>query len=201
VLAGDGPVFCAGGDLGSMSSAASAGDLPALLADAGARFAALIEAIVRCPRPVVAAVRGAAAGGGMSLALACDVRIADRTARLIPSWGRWGLPPDGGATALLALLIGPLASADVFVRRAEIGAGSPFAPAVFAEVVDDDVLDRAVAVAAALAASLGAAAAKAVTRGLVLPTLRAQIDVELAALQRAAADPAVVATLTTLAGR
>lgn len=193
VLAGEGDVFCSGGDVRVM---AGVEDLAALLAREAARFADLVEAVVTCPRPVVAAVRGAAVGGGMSLALACDVRIAGRSARLVPGWGRWGLPPDGCASALLAHALGTAAASAVLVRGQEVGTTSPFAPLLFSEVVDDaGVLEAAVAEAERLGAHPGARAAKAVTRPLFLPALRAQREVELAALLAAASSPSVTASL------
>lgn len=194
VLAAEGDVFCAGGDVSVLRTAASDGELEALLAQSGRAFADLVEQVVRCPRPVVAAVRGPVAGGGISLALACDVRIAGPATRLVPAWGRWGLPPDGGVTALLAAALGPLAASSALVLADDLTPAS--APGLFARVVDDDqVLEVAVSVAERLAGSPGARAAKAVTRSLLLPLLRTQSDVELAALGAAARGPAVAALL------
>jgi 2-(1,2-epoxy-1,2-dihydrophenyl)acetyl-CoA isomerase len=196
VLAGEGAAFCSGGDVTALRAASTGGDLSGLLAGAGREFTALVEQVVRCPRPVVAAVRGAAVGGGLCLALACDVRIAGRSTRLVPGWGRWGLPPDGGATALLASAVGPVAAAGALITADDLTPDSPLAPLLFAEVVDDDqVLPTAVALAQRLAASPGARAAKAVTRELLLPLLRAQGERELAAMQQAAGEPAVAALL------
>jgi 2-(1,2-epoxy-1,2-dihydrophenyl)acetyl-CoA isomerase len=196
VLAGRGPVFCGGGDVAAMSAATSRGDLMELFAEAGEAFADLTEAIVGGPRPAVAAIQGAAVGGGISLALACDVRVAGRSTRLIPGWGRWGLPPDGGASALLAAAVGPAAAAAFLVRGQELTTASPLAPLLFDEVVDDEaVLETAIALAQRIHDNRGAAAAKSVARELRLPLLRAQRGAELAALRAAAEDPAVVAAL------
>jgi enoyl-CoA hydratase/carnithine racemase len=196
VLAGEGEHFCAGGDVGDLAAAASADGLASLLERGGRAFGALVAAIVSCPAPVVAAVNGAAVGGGLSLALACDLRIAGPSTQLVPAWGRWALPPDGGATALLAQAIGPSAAAAVLIGGRPLDTWSPWASAVFTEVVDDDrILDAAVETATRLAASPGARAAKAATRSLVLPQLCAQLDVEQAALARAARDPEVLALL------
>ena len=57
-----------------------------------------VEALRTFPKPVIAAVDGAAAGAGFSLALACDLIVAAEDARFILSYGRIGLSPDGGAT-------------------------------------------------------------------------------------------------------
>jgi 2-(1,2-epoxy-1,2-dihydrophenyl)acetyl-CoA isomerase len=196
LLAGEGDVFCAGGDVTAMTEASARGSLADLLASAGAAFADLVEAIVTCPRPVVGAILGTAVGGGMTLALACDVRIAGHSTRLVPGWGRWGLPPDGGASALLASVVGPAAAAAVVIAGDALTTQSRLTHLLFDEVVaDDDVLSTAIAAAERICANPGAAAAKAVTRPLLLPVLQAQRAVELEAMRRAADDPAVGAAL------
>src|SRR5205085_10686669 len=119
--------FCAGGDLSVLSEAATAGDLAGLLAARAAAFADLVEAMLACPRPLVAAVDGPAVGGGVSLALACDVRVASPRAKLVLGWARWGLPPDGGARALLAGAIGADPARELLDAAAEIDTESPYA--------------------------------------------------------------------------
>ena len=199
LLSAVGPVFCAGGDLAVLGQVSTDGDLPEFLAANAAAFADLVEAIVACPRPVVAAIDGPAVGGGASLALACDIRLATPRARLVLGWGRWGLPPDGGASALLANAVGPSAARSLLIEAAEVGTDSPLAPLLFTRVVAPDLLTAdAVAVCAALAESSGARGAKEATGALLLPALRAQREEELAALARAAADPSVVARLAML---
>jgi enoyl-CoA hydratase/carnithine racemase len=198
VLAGEGEHFCAGGDVSDLTASAGAGDLESLLERGGRAFGALVAAIVSCPSPVVAAVNGAAVGGGLSLALACDVRIAGPSTQLVPAWGRWALPPDGGATALLAQTIGPAAAAAMLISGQTLDTWSPWASVVFTEVVDDErVREVALSTAEQLAASPGARAAKAATRPLLLPQLCAQLEVEQAALAKAAHDPAVLALLSS----
>ena len=197
VLAAEGEHFCAGGDVSAMAEATASGGLADLLERGGRAFGALVAAIVSCPSPVVAAVNGAAVGGGLSLALACDVRVAGPSTQLVPAWGRWALPPYWGATALLAQAIGPAAAASLLIRGEPLDTWSPWASALFTEVVDDDrIRDVAVATAERLAASPGARAAKAATQPLRLPQLCAQLEVEQAALVKAARDPAVLALLS-----
>lgn len=100
VLRGDGAHFCAGGDLNRISGARERP--PEAQAASIDQFADFIEALQAFPKPVIAAVEGHAAGGGMSLALACDLVVASHEARFTMSYGRIGLTPDGGATWHLA---------------------------------------------------------------------------------------------------
>ena len=100
VLAGEGDFFCAGGDLRALISRR---ELPSV--ERRARVEVLhgmIRAIRACPKPVIAAVEGGAAGAGVSLALACDMLVAARGAFFTVAYVKSGLSPDGGATAFLA---------------------------------------------------------------------------------------------------
>ena len=96
VLRGDGIHFCAGGNLQGLNARRQSGP------DAQVRMLELlhqfVEALRVFPKPVIAAVEGAAAGAGFSLALACDLVVAAEDARFILSYARVGLTPDGGAT-------------------------------------------------------------------------------------------------------
>jgi len=104
VLRGDGAQFCAGGDLQRLRGTRLRDDGGGADAQRASidRFHALVEAIAGCPKPVIAAVEGWAAGGGFSLALACDLIVAADDARFVMSYGRIGLSPDGGGTWQLA---------------------------------------------------------------------------------------------------
>lgn len=107
VITGAGRAFCSGGDITFMQEVMSKGgrfeDFRALV-DSGRELMLAFQAI---EKPVIAAVNGAAAGGGMSLALACDVRWASESARFGQSFVRIGLHPDWGALYTLPRLIGP----------------------------------------------------------------------------------------------
>ncbi|CAM4149502.1 enoyl-CoA hydratase [Comamonas aquatilis] len=100
VLTGEGGHFCAGGDLRQL---AKRRELP--VQERRERLEDLnhmIRAIRDCPRPVIAAVEGAAAGAGLSLAMACDMLVAATNAVFSVAYVKVGLTPDGGATAFLS---------------------------------------------------------------------------------------------------
>lgn len=105
VVRGSGRAFCAGGDVETMARLREGGQ--------AAEFRAVLHAGAECvlalqafPGITVAAVHGVAAGAGLSLALACDLRVAATDARLVPSWGRLGLAPDWGASYWLPRALG-----------------------------------------------------------------------------------------------
>lgn len=100
ILCGAGGRFCSGGDLKRIATARDRP--PQAQADAIDQFGSFVNAIQICPKPVIAAVEGVAAGGGMSLALACDLLVAAEDARFVMSYAKLGLTPDGGGSWHLA---------------------------------------------------------------------------------------------------
>jgi len=100
IFTGAGAHFSAGGDLQRIRGLRAQG--PQAQADSMALFHTLIESLRAFPKPVIAAVEGHAAGGGMSLALACDLIVAADDARFSMAYGRVGLSPDGAGTWHLA---------------------------------------------------------------------------------------------------
>jgi 2-(1,2-epoxy-1,2-dihydrophenyl)acetyl-CoA isomerase len=105
VITGAGRAFCAGGDIASMAELQDKGDTSVI-----ERRMTLGSQIIHClrtmPKPVIAAINGAAAGAGMNLALACDMRLAARSARFSESFVKIGLVPDWGGTYLLTQTVG-----------------------------------------------------------------------------------------------
>ena len=100
VLTGEGGHFCSGGDLRQL---ATRRELP--VEERRAKLEGLhdlVRALRACDKPVIAAVEGAAAGAGLSLALACDMLVAARNAVFSVAYVKVGLTPDGGVTAFLA---------------------------------------------------------------------------------------------------
>jgi len=100
VLQGEGAHFCAGGNLRGLAQRRHSG--PHAQVQMLEHLNRWIEALRAFPKPVIAAVEGAAAGTGFSLALACDLIVAAEDASFVLSDARVGLTPDGGATWHLA---------------------------------------------------------------------------------------------------
>ena len=100
VLTGADHFFCAGGNLNRLLE--NRAKERAVQADSIAQLHGWIEAIRDCPKPVIAAVDGAAAGAGFSLALACDLIVAGASAKFVMAYIKVGLTPDGGASWFLS---------------------------------------------------------------------------------------------------
>ena len=96
VLAGEGATFCAGGNLNRLLG--NRARPPEVQRDSIDALHAWVRALRDCPKPVIAAVEGAAAGAGCSLALACDLIVAAEDARFALSYVKVGLSPDGGGS-------------------------------------------------------------------------------------------------------
>lgn len=104
IISGEGKAFCAGGDLKwalSFPQGPAAG-----FHELAARFHQAVLEIRRMPKPVIGAINGIAAGGGFSLALACDFRVMSKSAVLRQAYTSNGLCIDGGGSFILPRLVG-----------------------------------------------------------------------------------------------
>jgi 2-(1,2-epoxy-1,2-dihydrophenyl)acetyl-CoA isomerase len=121
VLTGAGRGFCAGGDLEFILDLRkrNASDELKTLLEAGKE---ICLAIATMTKPVIAAVNGPAAGGGMNLALAADMRIASEQASFAESFAKVGLYPDFGGTYFLPRIVGPALSAELFYTAETLSA-------------------------------------------------------------------------------
>jgi 2-(1,2-epoxy-1,2-dihydrophenyl)acetyl-CoA isomerase len=193
LLAGAGPHFCVGADVGDLAAAAAAeaDPRPAVQALAG-ELHDLVRALAEVPVPVVAAVRGWAAGAGMSLALAADLAVAGVSTRLRPAYPAIGLSPDGGLTWTLPRAVGPARARHILLTDRVITADEALALGLVAVVVaDDDVAAEAQALAQRLAD--GPVRALGRTKQLLRASgerdLATQLDAEAQAIAESAADP------------
>jgi len=105
VLTGEGKGFCSGQSLDDPALSGKNGKIDILRAVEG-RYNPLLRKMLTMEKPIIAAVNGPAAGAGMGLALACDLRIASETASFMTAFTRIGLVPDSGLSLLLPRLIG-----------------------------------------------------------------------------------------------
>lgn len=154
IITGEGRGFCAGLDLKAGSEQGTwvegVGPVQTLYAFQQ-DIAELMVLMRRCPQPLVAAVNGPAAGGGLSLALACDYRIATEAARFACSYVNLGLSGcDVGSSYFLPKLIGPSWAADMIYSGRLVGAEEALRMGLVNDVVAaDELLPRAHAVAEA----------------------------------------------------
>lgn len=103
VLHGAGESFCAGADLNVLRDEPTPEEMYEHLTE---RYLPLIRSIMELPLPVVAAIEGTAAGAGMALALACDLRVMADDAQIVPAFSSIGFVPDSGASYFLARQVG-----------------------------------------------------------------------------------------------
>jgi 2-(1,2-epoxy-1,2-dihydrophenyl)acetyl-CoA isomerase len=118
VLTGAGGAFCAGGDVKAFDesggAAAGASSWDAGVHEQRLNHRATAGALFGMPKPTIAAIPGAAAGAGLSLALACDLRIAVGTAVMTTAFARVGLAGDYGGTWFLTRLVGPAKAKELY---------------------------------------------------------------------------------------
>ncbi|MEK6805018.1 MAG: enoyl-CoA hydratase-related protein [Pseudomonadota bacterium] len=180
LLAGEGRAFCSGADLGTLPPRDAQGrlDLGLMLER---HYNPLVLKMRACPKPIVSAVNGLAAGAGCSLALMADLTIAARSAYFLQAFVNIGLVPDAGATWLLPRLVGPQRAAGMAMLGEKLPAEKAQAWGLIWEVVDDDqLLTTATALAQKLADGPGVALAriKQLQNATALNGLSAQLDLE-----------------------
>jgi len=154
VITGAGRGFCVGQDLTEFREAA--GDIAARLRD---NYHPNIRAIRALEKPVIAAVNGAAAGAGMSLACACDLRIAADSATFVPAFINIGLIPDSGGSYFVTRILGPARAFEWLASGKRLTAAEAHAWGLVSEVTEAAELP-------ARAAELGAQLADLPTRGV-----------------------------------
>ncbi|MDL9935562.1 enoyl-CoA hydratase-related protein [Gordonia sp. ABSL1-1] len=163
LLVGAGANFCAGGNVRAF---AGAEHRPTYLRHIADTFHGLVAALYEADRPVVAAVKGWAAGAGMSLVLHADVAIGGESTKMRPAYRGIGLTPDGGMTWTLPRAIGAARARNVILTDKVVSATEALDWGLLSEVVADDQVE-ATARAAAEKIAAGPWQADAATRRLL----------------------------------
>lgn len=135
IISGEGTAFCAGGDL-KWASDWAAGPAAAFH-NLAARYHQLVLEIRRMPKPVIAAINGIAAGGGFSLALACDFRIMAESAIMRQAYTSNGLSIDGGGSFTLPRMVGLPRALEILAFDNPISASQALEWGLVNRVVED----------------------------------------------------------------
>ncbi|MFV0298943.1 MAG: enoyl-CoA hydratase-related protein [Hyphomicrobiaceae bacterium] len=144
LITGAGTAFCAGGDVKNMGDRRAPTDHTH-----DERFRIMQErhqgsagALYKLRKPTVAALPGAAAGAGLALALACDIRIAAKSAFAATGYARVGLSGDYGIAWLLTRAVGPARARELLLTAERVGSDRAEALGLFNRVVPDEVLQE-----------------------------------------------------------
>jgi 2-(1,2-epoxy-1,2-dihydrophenyl)acetyl-CoA isomerase len=202
VLAAQGEVFSVGGDLDHFLSArdrirAEAYEMTQL-------FHAGLQRLVQCAAPVVTALRGVAAGGGMSLALAGDIVIASRKARLVTAYTRSGLTPDGGLSWRLPRMVGVRRAFELLALNETLDADRACELGLVTRVVEDDELNSCVDSVVATLCAMSPAALGGLKRLMAMSpvnSLAEQFDLESAIIADTLDTPETMAMLDAFVAR
>lgn len=143
VVTGAGKAFCAGGDVASMVELQARNDV-SVITDRMHVGAEVVQLIRAMPKPVIAAINGAAAGAGMNLALACDMRLAADTARFSASFVKLALVPDWGGTYLLTRLVGTAKAMELMMTGDRLDAAEALRLGLVNRVVASDAFRQEV---------------------------------------------------------
>ncbi len=137
VITGKGRAFCAGADLQSLSQR---GEI-SLAADLREGFNPVCSKIFHLEKPVVAMVNGVAAGAGVGIAFACDLRIVSESAKFVEAFAKVGLIPDSGATFTMPRLLGLTKAMELAFTGESVDASEAFRMGIVNKVVPPDQLE------------------------------------------------------------
>ena len=182
VITGAGRAFCSGQDLKAIQDQGSDGDIGDFVrSHLRLHFNRMILAIRRLPKPVVGSINGVAAGAGMSLALACDLRVGTEKSSFMQAFARVGLVPDSGSTFLLPALLGSSRALDLAWTARRVGADEALAMGLLnRKVPEPELAKEAQELAASLARgpALATAMAKEAIYGAAERGLAEALDLE-----------------------
>lgn len=199
VLKGSGRSFTVGGDIDFLSSI-DAKELPSMLGDMTTRYHEALRIFNRLPVPVIAAVHGACAGGGLGLMYCADLVLAAEDSRFALGFSALGLSPDGGNSWFLPRLVGARRAAELYFENRVLSAEEAKEWGLVNRVVANDQL-HVEAMACAERMTKGAAAGLTEARRLLRQSwdksLSEQLEAETDALATVASEPAVQQALTS----
>jgi 2-(1,2-epoxy-1,2-dihydrophenyl)acetyl-CoA isomerase len=190
LITGTGKAFCSGGDLQWISQQAE--EAGSVLHRLAPRFHGSISEIRRMPKPVIAAINGIAAGGGFSLALACDFRVMGRSGVLRQAYTSSGLSIDGGGSFVLPRLVGLARAMTIMAFDEPISSTQAMEWGLVTKVVaDEEVLSEAFSILDRL--SQGSLHSFAWSKRLMVDsfnnTLETQLEMERQGISDCAAHP------------
>lgn len=142
LLKGAGGTFCVGGDVKSMAAAGAPPPLEQKVANLR-RGMEVSRILHQMPKPVVAQIDGAAAGAGLSMALACDLRVAGASAKITTAFAKVGLSGDFGGTYFLTHLIGAAKARELYLTSPVLTAEQAQALGIVSRVVPDAEVESA----------------------------------------------------------
>jgi enoyl-CoA hydratase/carnithine racemase len=174
VVTGTGRAFCAGADMGDLTSISSAGVNSAAGTDVGKLVGARHPHFVTTMRkPVIAAINGACAGMGLTMALACDVRFAAEGAKFTTSFARRGLIAEYGISWILPRIVGHAVALDLLLSGRVFLADEAERLGLVKEVVaPDELLPRAIAYAEDIAANCAPSSLAVIKQQVYADTMR-----------------------------
>jgi 2-(1,2-epoxy-1,2-dihydrophenyl)acetyl-CoA isomerase len=140
VITGAGRGFCSGGDVKAMSEREKSGDGGNIREKYLPIRDRIVLALRECPKPIIAAVNGAAAGAGMSLAMACDMRIASSAAKFSQAFVKRGLHPDWGGSWFLPRIVGTAKACELILTGDNIDAQTALDLGILNSVVAPEAL-------------------------------------------------------------
>ncbi|MEN1579687.1 enoyl-CoA hydratase-related protein [Pseudomonas aeruginosa] len=193
VLEGSGRSFTVGGDIDFLAGVA-AEELSGMLGDMTTPYHEALRIFNRLPVPVIAAVHGACAGGGLGLMYCADLVLAAEDSRFALGFSALGLSPDGGNSWFLPRLVGARRAAELYFENRVLSAEEAKEWGLVNRVVPGDRLHaeaRACAERMTRGAATGFAEARRLLRQSWDKSLSEQLEAETDALARAAAEPAV----------
>lgn len=185
IVTGEGKAFCAGGDVALFNSSPDPGEAIRQLTK---RLHFTISGIRRILKPVIAMINGTAAGAGISIAAACDLRICASSVKFRQAYTSIGLVPDGAWTLLVPLLIGFGKASELAYMDPVFNAKEALAIGLVNQVVEDGELERTtlqIALKLAQGATLSYAIAKGNFNEALLGLLERLLELERGGVIRA----------------